>query len=879
METDRVGDHGSEIVTRTTRSGAVPSLPEGIVSFVFTDIEGSTRLFRRLGDRYVAVLERHHELLRVVWERYGGIEVKTEGDAFFVAFADAAAAIDACAEAQAHLSDEPWPTGEEPRVRMGVHSGLAYPRGHDYVAYAVHQAARIVATGHGGQVVVSSDSAAAAAGHTRTHLRSLGRYRVRDFDEPVELFQATIADTSSTFPPLRAIPAEGHNLVRPRTAFLGRASDLTELDEVVQQGALVTVVGPGGVGKTRIAVEWGLAAASQWPDGIWMVDLGPIRDHLGIALSIANALGVSVASNDEPLEPVLAALTGRRAVIVLDNCEHLVSEVARLVDELHAHCAELAVVATSREPLSVSGEIVFRLAPLDSDSVGIQLFAERARSATRGFALDADGEAIARELCRRLDGLPLAIELAAARASALSPAQILQSLDSVEPHLKSRMRGLPDRQRTMDATLAWSWQLLDATERAALSRLSLFVDGFDRPAADAAVAWGDLAGADVSELLLSLIDKSLVVIDAANSHRSRLLETVRSYAARMLREAGEVRDVASAVCDDYLDRFGPQRDDRDAAAISAGQQERENVAAFVEILSDLDVVRAQMMACCSVKSLRFVDAHRARSHGKSALARLVAPTPARLALLALTAVVATDAGDKEIARALLDEAQTLEATIGAGPPWVENLTGQQRAMLAVLDGEPATAIDIAQNMFLNATTTRGRNRALNARLIAESELGLLDDARKTSDQCVALARDSNDLQTLVVELGNAAEVALRAGDYATAADRQRSSLMLALQLGDLLCTAFAAVVAARLAAITENWAAAVELQICADSLLTQIGSELYPTDRAMSDELLRQGAERLGPVESAAHVRTAYAGDIVRLADMATAIFDATAVR
>jgi predicted ATPase/class 3 adenylate cyclase len=872
METDPVGDEATE---RGTRADAPATLPAGIVSFVFTDIEGSTRLFRRLGDRYVEVLERHHELLRSAWERYGGVEVKTEGDAFFVAFADAAAAIDACAEAQRCLSDEPWATGDEPRVRMGVHSGLAYPSGHDYVAYAVHQAARVVATGHGGQVVISADAAASAGGGARTKLRSLGRYRVRDFDEPVELFQAASADPSATFPPLRAVPAEGHNLVRPRTAFLGRHDDLAELDAVVRAGALVTVVGPGGVGKTRLVVEWGLTAAPRWPDGIWKVDLGPIRDDLGIVASLANALGGSVRHGDEPLEPVLTALRGRSPVIILDNCEHLIDNVAAIVDELHAHCTELAVLATSREPLAVSGEIVFRLAPLDSDSVATELFQERARTATRSFALDGDGEAAVRDLCRRLDGLPLAIELAAAQTSMLSPAQILQSLGDVELQLRSRARGLPDRHRTMDATLAWSWQLLDAGERAALARLSVFVDGFDRPAADAAVAWGDLEGADVTELLLSLIDKSLVVVDAANSHRSRLLETVRSYAGRELRSAGDLRNVAVAVCDDYLDRFGPQRDERDVAAISTARQERENVVALLDMLSDLDVERAQMMACCLVNSLRFVDVHRARSLAASALQRLATPSAGRLALLAFATAIAMDASDKTAVRALLDEARELEAAIGGGPMWVENLIGQQRAILATLDGEPQEAIDIAQAMLLRASTVRGRTRALNARLLAEMELGLLEEARTTSDECIALTRVTNDPQTLVVELSNAAEVAFRAGDYATAADRQRSSLTLALQLGDRLCTAFAAVLAARLAATTGNWTAAVELQSRADALLAQIGSELYPTDRAMSDELLREGAARLTPDEWAAHVAATDDIDIVRLAEMAGAIFDA----
>jgi predicted ATPase/class 3 adenylate cyclase len=868
-----VGEFADVVAGGHAAARNATSLPAGIVTFVFTDIEGSTRLFRRLGDRYAELLDRHHEVLRDVWSRFRGREVKTEGDAFFVAFGDAAAAIDACVEAQRCLSAEPWPVGDEPRVRMGVHSGLAYPRGDDYVAYAVHQAARVVATGHGGQVVVSAEARVAADGRCQSALQSLGRFRVRDFDEPVELFQAWDARIESEFGPLRAVPADGHNLVRPRSSFVGRDTDLADLYEVVQPGGLVTVVGPGGVGKTRLVTEWGLAAASRWPDGVWLVELGPLSDGLGLAPAVANAIGARPSIGEAPSDAIASHVAHGQTVLVLDNCEHLVTDVAIFVDVLLARCPGLSIVATSREPLRVEGEVAFRLAPLDTDSVAVALFVERSRAAARHFELDADGEQVVRELCRRLDGLPLAIELAAARISMLSPKQILKGLDDARSRLQARGRDVPDRQRTMEATLTWSWELLDVRERTALARLALFVDGFDHAAAEAATAWGVLETEDVTELLLSLIDKSLIIVDSVNSHRSRLLETVRAYAAARLGETDGATAVALRVCDNYLDRFGPQRHDRD---VSESLQERENFAALVDILSAIDVERAQTLAYTLTDALRFVDAKRARAEAVAALGQLTTETPTRVALLGIAATLATDTKDLALAHEQLDQADALRRVVGQPPEWAENLIGQQRAVLAVIEGQPIDAVEIADQMVAQATTTRGRLRALNAKLLGEVELGQLDAASQTSEQCVALSRDSGNQQALVVELGNAAEIAFRVGDRHAAAEWQRSSLELALELGDLRDAANAAVLAARLAAAAKNWDAAARLQCGADELLERTGSQLYPTDRAMCDELLREAAARLGPHEYALRAQDAANFDVVQLADAAHAIFDST---
>jgi class 3 adenylate cyclase len=278
------------------------TLPGGIVTFVFTDIEGSTRLFRALGDEYVRTLDRHNELLRRAWANHGGHEVKTEGDGFFVAFEDAGDAVRACVEAQHALAAEPWPGGIDVRARMGVHAGLAYPRGHDYVAMAVHQTARVEAAAHGGQVLVSEYAAERTTGLDATSLVDVGAYRVRDFDEPVRLFQAYPQGAGDRAPAVRAVPADRHNLSRPTTSFVGRAAELGSLAPLLTPGRLVTVVGPGGVGKTRLVTELGLSLASDWAGGVWLVDLSPVEDPALVPDAIAVAVGAVVPPATEHLD-------------------------------------------------------------------------------------------------------------------------------------------------------------------------------------------------------------------------------------------------------------------------------------------------------------------------------------------------------------------------------------------------------------------------------------------------------------------------------------------------------------------------------------------------------------------------------------------------
>ena len=459
----------------------VSELPSGVVTFVFTDIEGSTRLFRRLGDAYPPLLERHNELLRAAWELHGGCEVKTEGDAFFVAFADAGAAVAACAEAQRCLQAEPWPPDGSVRVRMGVHAGLAYPRDGDYVAFAVHQAARVVSAANGGQIVVSEHAAALAGTVAGVTLLPVGRFRLRDFDEPVELFsrrgwrhrqfQCRIARAASRRP-------QPGQAAHPPDRARGRR----------HRNRRAVRIGPTGVDRRA---GWrrqdparhraGTAVADDWPDGVWFVDLSVISDPSAIGVAVADAVGCPVAG-EAALSTLLEHLSSRVALLIFDNCEHLLDDVASIVDAILVRCPGVGVVTTSRTSLGRVDETGLAPGPAGDrrrrGPAGGRVVRGAGRRGPWAVAVAADDPAVA-SICRRLDGLPLAIELAAARVTVLTPAEINAGLEDRFRLLRGRDRTVPERQRTLEALLDWSYQLLSDAEQTALRRLGIFAASFD----------------------------------------------------------------------------------------------------------------------------------------------------------------------------------------------------------------------------------------------------------------------------------------------------------------------------------------------------------------------------------------------------------------
>jgi len=826
-------------------------LPSGTVTFVFTDIEGSTHLIRNLGDGYASALDRHREILREAWDRYGGHEINTEGDSFFVAFASADDAMIACAEGQRALELEPWAPGASVRVRMGVHTGVAIPHEHDYVAFAVHQAARVVDAGHGGQIVVSADAASGVQLPADLSLRSLGRFRVRDFDEPVELWQLGGEGLDDGFPALRVLPADRHNLATPNTSILGRDADLERLTEMTRPSKAVTLVGPGGVGKTRLAIEHGLRSLDAWPDGVWFVDLAVLNDGGLVPAAIAGALGVRTSADSDAQVEVVRHLADKHALLILDNVEHVREVTARVVAKVLEASPNVGILSTSREPLGWRAEAVLRLGPLPWDGqvdalgtprAAVQLFVERAAEAG---ATRLDDLAAIEKLCRRLDGLPLAIEMAAARAGVLTPDDILLGLDDAARSFVSRDPTLTQRHRSLDHLLAWSDRLLSDAERSTLRRLAVFVAAFGYETARAAAATDTLDADVVPDLIWSLANKSLLNVDAtAGSTRYRCPETVRTFARRHDPD----RDIAIAahrLATWYLDRLGPGCA-LDRVWMARMSEEVDNLRGLLSLVASSETSIAQQLAWSIGQ---YHDLHQSYDPGIEEVARLVAqlgaPTPSRVGLLTLLADLRLRVGDIDQASSALAEARTLQSQIGP-PPWDEVAVERTEGELVLRSGDHERAARLAETILRRPLQDRGQGRMWNLLGIARYVGGDYAGAAAAFEFELA-AWQRMGIEALQVSAhGNVAESLLRFGDRPGAAHHQRECLQLALRYGQPLMIAYSLMVAARLAADDALWATAVRLQIAADEQLSAIGSVMYAPDRQAADAVLAQGAEQLG---------------------------------
>ncbi|MDQ6746661.1 MAG: tetratricopeptide repeat protein [Candidatus Dormibacteraeota bacterium] len=538
------------------------ALPSGRLAFVLTDIEGSTRLFRRLGDGYSSVLETHFEVLRACMGAHNGLEVRTIGDALFVVFTDPADALRACVESQVALAADPDLRANNLRVRMGVHVGEGELHGNDYVSLAVHQASRVVAAAHGGQVLATAETVADLGNFEDSVIAAaLGEFWLKDFDEPVRLFQVHARGTSPTFPVPRAPSATASNLPRPRTSFVGRQDVLGRLTSLVGASRLVTVVGPGGVGKTRVAVELAGHLAARFSGGVWFADLSVVTDPQALEVSVGTQLG-AIRAGVPAFDGISEMLAGE-VLLVVDNCEHLVAAAAGLVDMLLSACPALHVLATSREPLRVEDEQLFQLEPLplpppqasqeEFEAVASwQLFRRRALRVKDDLELEGESAVQVASICRRLDGIPLALELAAARLSSMSLGQLHDAVERRFDVLVGGLRTAPERQRTLHGMIEWSWSLLSPGEKALAARVSLFRGGFTaETAAQVSPGPGELA-----ETLDALCSRSILSVHGGQQDRYRMLETIREFCELRLRESDDFGRAISAMLDWAIEHAG-----------------------------------------------------------------------------------------------------------------------------------------------------------------------------------------------------------------------------------------------------------------------------------------------------------------------------------
>ncbi len=839
-------------------------LPSGIITCLFSDIEGSTKMLRDYGVDFGDVLSRHHQILRGCWDEHDGFEVSTIGDAFFVVFAEAERAVAAAIAAQRALVEEAWPG----RVRIGMHTGYARPVDGDYTALVVNQAARIVGAARGGQVLLTEQTASALGESTTDPDRGgavqlLGRFRVRDFDSPVELCVATGPGVPIVEAPPRVPPADGHNLPRPTTSLVGRGDDLARLRERLAPARIVTLVGPGGVGKTRLAIETALEVAGAWNDGAWLVDLAPIQEAPLIAEAISAAVGAPAAAGGDGWRELLAYLEEHRALIVLDNCEHIAEESARAAAELISTCRRVGVLATSRGPLGVRGEHVYRLSPLVPEEA-VDLFLDRAAS-------DSDRELVG-ELCAELDGLPLAIELAAARTTAISAAEILRQMRRSQSVVRSRDPGLPERQRSLERLFDWSLDLLPPAARSVLGRLSVFASGFDVAAAEAVAAGGAVAEDDVAGLVWDLIDASLVrPVETAGATRYRLLSTVRAH-VRGRADPDELSEATRRLASLLLERVGPLSAKRMTWMVEM-ELELDNVRGAAVSVDDPHA--AQALAWCIG---RFHDLRDTYREGIAELQRFLAarpePRPERVAMLTLLADLHLRLRELEASDLALTEAETCASEVGT-PEWDEAGVIRTRGELALRRNDDAGAAEIARTGLDSVHSSQGRARLYDLLGVATAALGDLEASAQAFTEELAAATAADIEAGLGTVHANLAETYLRLGNEPAAAHHQAISLGLARDWESPVLVAFALMVAARMTLARGRCRDAVVLQTKADALLADADFALYEADERIRSELLSDCSSRLGPDSYQAAVTAGASVPVDTAANLAEEVLNA----
>lgn len=591
--------------------------PAATSTFLFSDIEGSTRLEESLGTTaYTRIRERQREIVRAAFRAFDGEEQGTEGDSFFVVFASARAGVQAAVQAQRDLAAETWPDGAVVRVRMGLGAGEATLAGGSLVGLDINRAARIAAVAHGGQVILS-DAVRALAGANlpaEVGLRDLGEHRLRDLRAPERLSQVLAPGLEEDFPPLRTLDARPNNLPVQLTTFVGRDEELRTALDLLDRTRLLTITGPGGTGKTRLSLQVAAAAADRFTGGVFFVALEPERDPILVVQRIADAVGIAQSSGRAPLDVLQEWLGERRVLFVLDNFEHVIA-AATDVAALQRAAPGLSVICTSRIVLRVSGEQEYALgglgAPPDLERLSsleranlpeelrsidprtldsyaaVRLFINRAEAVKPGFSVTNQNAPAVAAIAARLHGMPLAIELAAARIKILSPEMILARLDRQLSLLVASSRDLPERQQTLRAAITWSYEILDEPCRKLLDRLSVFIGGFDIERAEAVCGPADELGQDVLDGLTSLVDQSLVRSEEADDGiRFRLLETIREYASEMLETRGEREEIevrhGATLCAIAEEAAANQTGADQGSWLSILEREHDNVRAAID---------------------------------------------------------------------------------------------------------------------------------------------------------------------------------------------------------------------------------------------------------------------------------------------------------
>jgi predicted ATPase len=744
------------------------------VTFLFTDIEGSTRRWEADAEAMRAALLAHDDALRTAIEVHDGFLFSHTGDGVVAAFASPRSAVDAAVKAQLAL---------ELPVRMGIATGEAELRDGDYFGTVLNRAARVMAAGHGGQILVAESTAGLLG---RVDLLNLGPRRLRDVPVPVGVFQVQAAGLRAEFPPLRALDTSPGNLRPATTSLIGRESEVTEVEAAVKAHRLVTLTGVGGVGKTRLAVEVAGRLADEFPDGVWLFELAAVTDPAAIPDAVAAVLGMTQQPGKTVSESVAAALEGRVRLLVIDNCEHVLDAAAGLVEAILAHSATVKILATSREGLRVADEQLLLVPSLDLgagiESAAVDLFVERARSVASGFSMATTDEAEAvLEICRRLDGIPLAIELAASRMASMTAIEVGDRLDQRFRLLIGSRRGV-ERHQTLRQAVAWSYDLLEDAGKAVLDRCSVFAGGFDLESA-CAVTDSDDEFATL-ELLDALVRKSLIIADRSTGRtRFSILETIRQFAEEQLVASGAAAQARTAHAHHFAEREG------DILALWDSPRQREAYDWFAAELANLrsafrwaadqgDLDMAATIATYAAFLGIWVDNYEPIAWAEELIEPARAVDHPRLAFLYVMASVCWNAGRIEAAVGYSDAAQRVIASGRHEVPFgIEGFLGTAY----LTSGQPERCVEWCRTQLARARDTHRITRACLT--IALAMAGSGEDARAAANGLIHAAEATPNPYVLSLALW-AHGYAFRDADPVGALDGLRRGLAIAQDSGN-----------------------------------------------------------------------------------------------
>jgi predicted ATPase/class 3 adenylate cyclase len=753
------------------------SQPTGTVTLVFTDIEGSTGLLQALGDRYPEVLADHHRLIREAFARHGALERGSAGDGLYFVFHSARAAVLAAVDGQLAIAGHAWPDGVAVLDRMGLHTGEPVRASEGYVGLDVHRAARICAAGHGGQILISQTTRDLIAEELRAPLGlvDLGSHRLRSLDTPQRLYQVTAPGLARDFPPPRTTDAPRNNLKLEVTSFIGREREIEQAMAILERSSILTLTGPGGVGKSRVGFRLARALLDRFEDGTWIVECGTLTDPDFVLPSVVSTIGLPESAGRSLQEAIVDGLKGKRLLLLLDDCDPVLSACASLAAALARTCSGVRIIVTSREALGVPGEAILPIASLATPEVSstaaardlatidaCQLFVERATAVQPGFAVTDQNARWVAQLCRRLDGIPLAIELAAARVRALPVEQIASRLDDRFRLLTGGSRAAVARHQTLRATIDWSYDLLTEPERAVLRRLSVFAGGATLDAAEFVCASDPVDPFEMLDVLGRLIEKSLVFTDPASSEaRFRLLETVREYARSRLVEAGEGertlrrhRDWYLALVDKALPAFfqGPEP----VEWLRRLDGEHDDLRVALEWCLD-QPGESQSGLRIAAGLWRYWEIRGLLTEGRGWLERMLEAVGGGVSALKANALT------------------------GAGS--LAFIQGDFRAASNFHEGSLA----LQRQMGDRQSIAYAANNLANAAL----QLGDHERARTLYEETVALTREVGDERGVAFGVIHLAEVATRLGDLVAARTLHEEALAAIRELGDRWMEAFA----------------------------------------------------------------------------------------